>query len=585
MRRLLNNFKNMPTQAGFRIADPNELKTLKPTDIARVGKDIYRRDLAKEQAVMPAFAKEKGAPQTAEQWAEFHKSVYAPALPASPALPANIDSSVINAGMQAGNIASQLPPATASVIKEVEVANAQNFSAGAQQTLKIYEQQMKDAQDNIKKYQDQLKQIETDRQGQVTDKYQELSQPFREKMEIAGNEEFQLKQKYEKYSSLANSLTVYADQAYNDLQAEKARPGLLSISQGKQANIKEDYYSKISLTQTAMAALQDDIALGRTFIDRGIAAVTADRQDELNSLNFINGLLNQKAEDTKTELLTATKEEKEAIQNRINTLTAEFDRIEQEKDAVRDFLLENAEIAVKAGVNLTDSLDEMTGKVTNFLNKNPQYNSENKIETVNGRKVLVSPSGNILKDLGAAYKETGAGGSGEATTPTTPETPFDADLEGAANVIMALEKAGASSSEAYWGVVKGLSEDLGLPEESIDKILVNKIKQIKGEPTGQPIIQTALEEENIASDFMATNTEQPIYKSGKTTGESLQDRAKELIQAYVDAKFTKREVIAEARKQLKEDGYPPNEVNKIIPEQGIGGIFEKLTSTWNKLFD
>ncbi|MEA2036245.1 MAG: hypothetical protein U9O94_01965, partial [Nanoarchaeota archaeon] len=65
----------MATQAGQRISSPEELSTLGEGDIARVGKDIYRRDLAREQE----FAKTwEGGRGTEESEAAFRSGVYAP---------------------------------------------------------------------------------------------------------------------------------------------------------------------------------------------------------------------------------------------------------------------------------------------------------------------------------------------------------------------------------------------------------------------------------------------------------------------------------------------------------------------------
>jgi len=318
----------------------------------------------------------------------------------------SIDSTTFNLGLNNSDIASSLPENTAGVIKEVEVANAQKFSEGAKNTLKIFEQQKKDAQTKRESLEKEIAQIETDRREQVTEPYKELSEPYRAKMEEAGNEEFQLKQKYDKYSNLAQSLTTYAEMAYNDIQKAQNAPGLESVIQGRANKVKEDYYSKISLTQTAMAALNDDISLGRTFIDRGIEAVTADKADELNFLNYVNDLLNTKSEDKKAELLTATTEEKTAIENRINTINGEFDRIESEKEAVQNFLIgDNAEIAMKAGVSLTDSLDEMVNKVAGYYKAHPEaFNQATNLTLEQKLKLreqglVLDDEGNLIQDV------------------------------------------------------------------------------------------------------------------------------------------------------------------------------------------
>jgi len=289
----------------------------------------------------------------------------------------NISSNTLQTGMQSGNISSQLPPTTASTIAEVEAKNAQNFSQGATGMLSIFQQQQKEAEAKIKEATDKLAALDAQQKEQVTDKYDELSTPFRKEMEDQGNIKYQLEEKYQKYSALASSLATMSEIAYNDIVAEKNRPALLSISTGRTNAIKEDYNSKIALTQTAMAALSDDITMGRTFIDRGIAAVVADRTDRLNFLEFVNGLITEQKKDAKASLLSFTKDEKDAIENQIATLQSEFTRIDEEKEKVQEFLLGNSELALKAGVSLAEPYDTMVDKVSSFIKKNPQYSEQN----------------------------------------------------------------------------------------------------------------------------------------------------------------------------------------------------------------
>jgi len=67
----------MATPAGQHIKSPEELKTLTAADIAKTSTgDIYRRDLAREQAAMADFTARYGKPATSSDWTKFHDFVY-----------------------------------------------------------------------------------------------------------------------------------------------------------------------------------------------------------------------------------------------------------------------------------------------------------------------------------------------------------------------------------------------------------------------------------------------------------------------------------------------------------------------------
>ncbi|MBI5402477.1 MAG: hypothetical protein HY959_03690 [Ignavibacteriae bacterium] len=415
----------------------------------------------------------------------------------------NSNTSTLDIGLKTGNITAQMPENTADAIHQVEIDNAKKFNEGANATLSIFQQQLKDAETRRKEIESSISSLEAERETMVSKRYEELSKPFRAQMEELGNTEFQLKEKYKKYSELANSLTNYADIAYNDIVAEQNRPALLSVSQGRVSNIKEDYNTKITLTKTAMAALSDDIALGRTFIDRGISAVVADRNDELNYLQFINGLIDQKLLTLTDEKKTAISDIKEANQSRIETIQSEFKRIDEEKTKVQDFLLENADVSVKAGVILSDDYKTMVEKVSTFLSKNPQYNPEQ--VSILKEWILNFPDAGISFNdsieiaqqkllRSNSYKKSQIKGSGSNKETIT----FQSAMEDTAQYLIDLRRKGKLTDLSYSQAISAFMSDFDIPEEQRGAVQsqINNIMQ--GSATPQQIES----DNNPTSDFI-----------------------------------------------------------------------------------
>lgn len=368
-----------------------------------------------------------GTPNAGKGFQEIKQPV-APTIPTIPKLPAtnNISSSDISNGMSISGATP--PPKTADLVHETFVNNAQQFTQQQKDMFVILDQQRKDAQAKIDAlntqgadiaagktanaanyknlavskpgmaYQDIQRQTAVDNLvnkgitdpnqiltelnktgsytlDQIQQNLQEHYNPtgFRQAMEEAGNKKYQLDEAYNQRKQLVDETIQLSQMMFNDLQAEKNRPGLLSVSQGRQANIKEDYIGRISLLQATTAAIDGNINLARTFIDRGIEAVNADRNDRINFLNFYNGLLEQKSLDNKTALLTATADEKKAITDEIGMLQGKITETENNKKFIQTLFTDTqtALTAIKAGVKATDTPEQATQKINEYVANNP----------------------------------------------------------------------------------------------------------------------------------------------------------------------------------------------------------------------
>ncbi len=359
----------MATAAGQHIQDPSELATLQEGDIARIsGSDsIYRRDLAREQEAMKTYTGGRG---TKELDQAFNKFVYVgPDTPATPAMPEVPSTDEVATGM--ADLPTP-PEGTAGVIQDEFVKISSDMSQRSTAMNSVYQQQMAD---NLAEQEEMRKQLETGQakvDADVSAMGDLMQDDIRTRLEEAGNKEFELKEKYARHTELTNGLVEFAEQAIGMINTEKQRVGLAAIKGNRISNVMDDINSKIALTQSSLAAISNNIALGRTFIDRGIEAAVADRADNLNYLNFVYELSSADLAETKGKVLNLEAEEKQNLENQINLLDSELLRIDAEKDMVAEFLVgDNAYAALQAGVNLTDSYDEMIEKVVNYYKQNP----------------------------------------------------------------------------------------------------------------------------------------------------------------------------------------------------------------------
>lgn len=337
----------------------------------------------------------------------------------------NISSSDIANGMNMSGVTP--PPTTAGLIHQTFADNAQQYTQQQQDMFGILDKQRQDAQASIDalnkqgadiaagktantanyanltvakpdmSYQDIQRQTvvddlvnsgitdpnqlltELNKTGnftldQINQNLQEHYNPtgFRQAMETAGNTKYQLDQKYQDYTANTNEINTLSNMYANEL-AKPQTPALASVMQGRLDNTKAEYAGRISVLQAANASIDGNITLARTYIDRGIEAVNADRNDRLNFLNFYQGLLEQKSSDNKSALLTATADEKKAITDEIGMLQSKIEETQANKDNIMKLLTDTqtAQIAIKAGVTITDTQEQAVTKMNKYIIANP----------------------------------------------------------------------------------------------------------------------------------------------------------------------------------------------------------------------
>ena len=129
-------------------------------------------------------------------------------------------------------------------------------------------------------------------------------------------------------------------------------------------------------------------------------------------------------------------------------------------------------------------------------------------------------------------------------------TGIDAAVDDAAREIIGMESFNLSTNESYWGIIDELATDSGMDRNYLDKLVIQKIQQVKGQPA--ETIQEV--EENIGSDFESPTTSSTISGAGLASGQ--QDIQKQLQEQQVsgDQKRINDEKIRKARQDAIDNG-------------------------------
>jgi len=298
----------------------------------------------------------------------------------------------ISTGIDAGSVT---PPATtAGVVHQNFINNANQFTDQQKGIFDIYETQRKEAQTKI----DAANKAQADNQTAIDQNATDIKnnysadindtsvQGWRQKALGITAEDLQTKYNSEKtlidqnlqYGEEIKSLT---NMMQNEVTGNKNTVGTASVMTGRENTIKEDWAGRIGVLQAGVAVNNGNISLAQTFIDNAVTTVNADRTDRLNYLNFYKGLLDTKSADNKTALLTATTDEKTALDSEIKMLTDKIAETETNKKTIMSLLTDTqtSQTAIKAGVNVTDTPEKAVQKMTDYIKAHPEQFDNGKV--------------------------------------------------------------------------------------------------------------------------------------------------------------------------------------------------------------
>jgi len=490
-------YTGTPTSAGSRISDANELSTLQETDLARVGKDIYRRDLAKEQE----FAKTwEGGRGTDESETAFRTGVYTP-----PGVD-NITDQPTSSQVADVNTDVGLEEPTADVIENAFVDGATaSIDSQKNNLFEVYKSQQETATKQMEALQTQIdamsaKQEEMLKETDPTKQafYDDTQEIARNQLEAAKTASASQDQLYKDQTKSIGEIESILTSVQANIRAEENRGGLRSIRNARVSQAEEKGIGRVGVLEAVMAARETQLSRADTLIDNAYSAVTAVREDSLAYYKSLQTFYSGKQTGLEDKILDIGKDEKDAVDNQITMIEDELAESEAAKDEIKKIIYDDPSMAEIAGINLTDTVEEIASKVAEYdrvyggvtemredypdagivsTDTTEQANAKLQNSAIYRKKVRIAPTG---------------GGAG-----TEKLTGMAKALDIAADEIMQMEAAGASSDVSYWNLVNELAEDLNKNPDDIDRMLIQTINQKKG-ITGF----TPETEDNIASDFV-----------------------------------------------------------------------------------
>ena len=230
---------------------------------------------------------------------------------------------------------------------------------------KEYQDQLKTIQDSIAKTESQIESMTSAQKGIVTKDIQPLLSSFREAKQKAERERLEIEKNYFANQKTIDEMNTLLNQARAEIVAASAVTGLRAIREPRIHKLKEDMAARLGVLQAVIAARNRQIAMGETLINHTLSAIQADRQARLSYYNSLYKFY-QTAKDEKGRMLLRLRtNERGYLLSQMEYLKQEMFKAQQSADYVKRLMANPryANLLERAGVKLTDSVDEINQKL------------------------------------------------------------------------------------------------------------------------------------------------------------------------------------------------------------------------------
>lgn len=206
---------------------------------------------------------------------------------------------------------------------------------------------------------------------------------------------------------IKENLSLYNDIQTRVVEAQKAldmgliyegdRPARMQFITGSQSTLQKQGLATIGALQGTAAVIKGNLDLARSFADATVNAINSDNERSFKALTTLLDLENGK-------LIRLSADEKNQINDRLNNIESEADRLQKNKDAVVTFMTQYPSAFLKGGVTLLDSQETALKKMVPYLAADERAKLQADLDYKNSQ---------TAQNLAAANKD----GNGKKDTP------------------------------------------------------------------------------------------------------------------------------------------------------------------------
>lgn len=222
-----------------------------------------------------------------------------------------------------------------------------------------------------------------------------LTTPFREDLETKERERLYVNENFEKNQKLTEELDTLLTQGNNLIKYNQGLPVSARVAGARADRAIQDVAARAGVIEAVMSARNNQIGQAFNMIDRSVAAITADRTDQLS---YYETLLN--LNESKT--LRLDNESKRIAQEQVSLMKGDLERAEKTADYIKELMIspEHAQLVADSGITLNDTIPEINKKLGEATKRQEVIDFTNELVAKGYRAAVAGTPGAQSYDVG-----------------------------------------------------------------------------------------------------------------------------------------------------------------------------------------
>ncbi len=266
----------------------------------------------------------------------------------------------------------ELPTPTAPVInQQFTTSLSADLEKSRQAVEDSYKTQIADLNVKMAESQKKIEDLNTLQQENVIKNVEELSKPFRQQLEETERQRLYITENFEANQKLTNELDSLLTQG-NEIIAQTKELAIPEVFRKQRVNQTiNDINARASVINSVMSARNNQISQAYNLIDRGVAAISADRQDQLAYYQTLNNFYENQKDAEGNKLISLDKEQKTYIQSQIGLLESDLSQATKNADYIKSLMTspESALLVAEAGISLSDTPEQVNQKLATQIQR------------------------------------------------------------------------------------------------------------------------------------------------------------------------------------------------------------------------
>jgi len=211
----------------------------------------------------------------------------------------------------------------------------------------------------------EIENIRTTQAGLLEKDIEPLLRPWREDLEKSERKRLSVEENYFANQRSVDELDKLLTQMRDEVAAAEEITGLRAIRKPRIQKLKEDLKGRIGVIEAVMATRNQQINVAYSLIDRMANAIEADRKNRLTYYETMYKFYQTTRDEEGKKLFELTKEERDWTEAQIKLIKDDMDTAKGTVDYVKSLMLtpKTADLIEKAGIKLTDSIEEINVKL------------------------------------------------------------------------------------------------------------------------------------------------------------------------------------------------------------------------------